>query len=93
MNKKVRTGLIVACVIVITVVMVAVINSKGKKSSAMVGGQGASRRSGQRGAITVRSEVAEVKTLNDYVITNGEVESQRLQKYMLCLARMLKKVR
>ena len=77
MNKKVRAGLIVACVIVITVVMVAVINSKGKKSSAMVGGgQGASRRSGQRGAITVRSEVAEVKTLNDYVITNGEVESQ-----------------
>ena len=41
MNKKVRTGLIVACVIVITVVMVAVINSKGKKSSAMVGGGGA----------------------------------------------------
>ncbi|MDE6245434.1 MAG: hypothetical protein K2M50_07240, partial [Treponemataceae bacterium] len=40
MNKKVRTGLIVACVILITVVMVAVINSKGKKSSAMVGGGG-----------------------------------------------------
>lgn len=76
MNKKVRTGLIVAFVILITVAAVAVINSKGKKSSAMVGGQGDPRRNGQRGAVTVRSEVAEVKTLNDYVITNGEVESQ-----------------
>lgn len=76
MNKKVRTGLIVVFVILITVAAVAVINSKGKKSSAMVGGQGDPRRSGQRGAVTVRSEVAEVKTLNDYVITNGEVESQ-----------------
>ena len=75
MNKNVRTMLIVICVILITVAVVMVINVTGKKSGAM-GGQGSSRRGGQRSAITVRSEVAEVKTLNDYVITNGEVESQ-----------------
>lgn len=75
MNKKVKTILIVVCVILITAAVIVVINVTGKKSSAM-GGQGGSRRNGQRAVVTVRSEVAEVKTLNDYVITNGEVESQ-----------------
>ena len=77
MEKKSKISLIVAAVL-LTVAAVVIINAT--KNTENAGGPGKGGARGWRGAgntiFTVRSAEAVKKTLNDYVITNGEVESQ-----------------
>ena len=77
MKKSVKTAIIVVSVLLVTAAACVIIMKTGKKSG--VGGPGGFGKGGSRGGntvVTVRSEKAAVQTLNDYVLTNGEVESQ-----------------
>ena len=79
MEKKSKISLIVTvAAVLLTVAAVVIINAT--KNTENAGGAGKGGARGWRGAgstiCTVRSVEAVKKTLNDYVITNGEVESQ-----------------
>ena len=79
MEKKSKISLIVTvAAVLLTVAAVVIINAT--KNTENAGGSGKGGARGWRGAgntiFTVRSVEAVKKTLNDYVITNGEVESQ-----------------
>lgn len=79
MEKKSKISLIVTvAAVLLTVAAVVAINAT--KNTENTGGPGKGGARGWRGAgntiFTVRSAEAVKKTLNDYVITNGEVESQ-----------------
>ena len=79
MEKKSKISLIVTvAAVLLTVAAVVIINTT--KNTENTGGPGKGGARGWRGAgntiFTVRSVEAVKKTLNDYVITNGEVESQ-----------------
>lgn len=79
MEKKSKISLIVTvAAVLLTVAAVVAINAT--KNTENAGGPGKGGARGWRGAgntiFTVRSAEAVKKTLNDYVITNGEVESQ-----------------
>ena len=79
MEKKSKISLIVTvAAVLLTVAAVVIINAT--KNTENTGGPGKGGARGWRGAgntiFTVRSVEAVKKTLNDYVITNGEVESQ-----------------
>ena len=79
MEKKSKISLIVTvAAVLLTVAAVVIINAT--KNTENTGGPGKGGGRGWRGAgntiFTVRSVEAVKKTLNDYVITNGEVESQ-----------------
>lgn len=79
MEKKSKISLIVTvAAVLLTVAAVVAINAT--KNTENAGGPGKGGARGWRGAgntiFTVRSVEAVKKTLNDYVITNGEVESQ-----------------
>lgn len=79
MEKKSKISLIVTvAAVLLTVAAVVAINAT--KNTENAGGPGKGGGRGWRGAgntiFTVRSVEAVKKTLNDYVITNGEVESQ-----------------
>lgn len=72
MKKKI---IIVAAILMVTAIAIFVINKTKPAGGAGFGGPG---KGGCGGNITftVRSAEAKVETLNDYVITNGEVETQ-----------------
>ena len=79
MEKKSKLSLIVTvAAVLLTVAAVVIINAT--KNTENAGGPGKGGGRGRRGTgntiFTVRSVEAVKKTLNDYVITNGEVESQ-----------------
>ena len=79
MEKKSKISLIVTvAAVLLTVAAVVIINTT--KNTENAGGPGKGGARGRRGTgntiFTVRSVEAVKKTLNDYVITNGEVESQ-----------------
>lgn len=79
MEKKSKISLIVTvAAVLLTVAAVVIINTT--KNTENAGGPGKGGARGWRGTgntiFTVRSVEAVKKTLNDYVITNGEVESQ-----------------
>ena len=79
MEKKSKISLIVTvAAVLLTVAAVVAINATKNTENTGDPGKGGAR--GWRGAgntiFTVRSAEAVKKTLNDYVITNGEVESQ-----------------
>ena len=79
MEKKSKISLIVTvAAVLLTVAAVVIINAT--KNTENAGGPGKVGGRGRGGAVntifTVRSVEAVKKTLNDYVITNGEVESQ-----------------
>lgn len=79
MEKKSKISLIVTvAAVLLTVAAVVIINAT--KNTENTGGPGKGGGRGRGGAgntiFTVRSAEAVKKTLNDYVITNGEVESQ-----------------
>lgn len=79
MEKKSKLSLIVTvAAVLLTVAAVVIINAT--KNTENAGGPGKGGARGWRGTgntiFTVRSVEAVKKTLNDYVITNGEVESQ-----------------
>lgn len=79
MEKKSKISLIVTvAAVLLTVAAVVIINAT--KNTENAGGSGKGGARGWRGTgntiFTVRSVEAVKKTLNDYVITNGEVESQ-----------------
>ena len=79
MEKKSKISLIVTvAAVLLTVAAVVIINAT--KNTENAGGPGKGGARGRRGTgntiFTVRSVEAVKKTLNDYVITNGEVESQ-----------------
>lgn len=75
MNKKnFKTLIIISSVILVTLLAIVIINKTKTTSSAMPGGFGKKDKS--KTVITVKSTEAIISTLEDYVITNGEVESQ-----------------
>lgn len=79
MEKKSKISLIVTvAAVLLTVAAVVIINATKNTENAGGPGKGGSRGRGGAGntIFTVRSAEAVKKTLNDYVITNGEVESQ-----------------
>lgn len=79
MEKKSKISLIVTvAAVLLTVAAVVIINATKNTENAGGPGKGGGRGRGGTGntIFTVRSVEAVKKTLNDYVITNGEVESQ-----------------
>ena len=79
MEKKSKLSLIVTvAAVLLTVAAVVAINATKNTENAGGPGKGGARGRGGTGntIFTVRSVEAVKKTLNDYVITNGEVESQ-----------------
>ncbi|MEE1268203.1 MAG: efflux RND transporter periplasmic adaptor subunit [Treponema sp.] len=79
MEKKSKLSLIVTvAAVLLTVAAVVAINATKNTENAGGPGKGGARGRGGPGntIFTVRSAEAVKKTLNDYVITNGEVESQ-----------------
>lgn len=79
MEKKSKISLIVTvAAVLLTVAAVVAINATKNTENAGGLGKGGGRGRGGTGntIFTVRSAEAVKKTLNDYVITNGEVESQ-----------------
>lgn len=79
MEKKSKISLIVTvAAVLLTVAAVVAINATKNTENAGGPGKGGARGRGGTGntIFTVRSAEAVKKTLNDYVITNGEVESQ-----------------
>lgn len=79
MEKKSKISLIVTvAAVLLTVAAVVIINATKNTENAGGPGKGGGRGQGGTGntIFTVRSAEAVKKTLNDYVITNGEVESQ-----------------
>lgn len=79
MEKKSKISLIVTvAAVLLTVAAVVIINATKNTENAGGPGKGGARGWGGAGntIFTVRSAEAVKKTLNDYVITNGEVESQ-----------------
>lgn len=79
MEKKSKISLIVTvAAVLLTVAAVVIINATKNTENAGGPGKGGGRGRGGAGntIFTVRSAEAVKKTLNDYVITNGEVESQ-----------------
>ena len=77
MEKKTKSIIAVSAAVIVTVAAVVIINAT--KSNGGAGGPGGFNKRGGAGGstvFTVRSAEAKVSTLNDYVITNGEVESQ-----------------
>ena len=71
MNKKSLSILIIIIAVAVTLISVFVISSTSKKTVPMPA------RKKMASTPTVRTELAEEKILQDYVLTNGEVESQR----------------
>lgn len=71
-KKTVRTAVIIGIVVVVTAGIILLINRMNPSGKAQVS-QG---KRGGASVVSVRSVEANVQTLNDYVITNGEVESQ-----------------
>lgn len=79
MEKKSKLSLIVTvAAVLLTVAAVVIINATKNTENTGGPGKGGGRGRGGTGntIFTVRSAEAVKKTLNDYVITNGEVESQ-----------------
>ncbi len=77
MEKKTKSIIAVCAAVVVTVGAIGIINATKTKAGAQ--GAGGFKRGGRGGGntvFTVRSAEATVQTLTDYVITNGEVESQ-----------------
>lgn len=76
-KKKVVTGLIIFLAIVITVGLIVFLNVKKNKSNKFGGFGGFGAFGGPGASVTsVRTVIAEEIPLQDYVTTNGEVETQ-----------------
>ena len=71
MNKKSLTVLIIIIAVIVTLASVFVISLTSKKSISNA------KRKRATSVPTVRTQTAEILSLQDYVLTNGEVESQR----------------
>ena len=75
MKKSVKTA-IIAGVLVLLTVAACIIIKKTASNNKMGAGMGRGRGAGGNSVVTVRSELLQFETLNDFMITNGEVESQ-----------------
>ena len=76
LNGKIKKSQIVAVCAVLAVVFVAVLSKTVLSSKGGSAPAGNKSRNGSGTTVSVKTEVAEVKTLHGYVNTNGEVESQ-----------------
>lgn len=74
MTNKKRNLIIIGSALLVTVLVIGLIKITSKKDTSGMFGKG----KGPAGTtvVTVRSQEAVVQTLKDYVLTNGEVESQ-----------------
>ncbi len=73
MKKSAKTAVIVGVLVLATALVCVLVGRRGKNTEVGAGMRGNERTSL---VVTVRSEEAKVQTLDDYVLTNGEVESQ-----------------
>lgn len=73
MKKSAKTAVIVGVLVLATALVCVLVGRRGKNTEVGAGMRG-NERTGL--VVTVRSEEAKVQTLDDYVLTNGEVESQ-----------------
>ena len=77
MKKSVKTAIIVASIVLVTAAACVVIKKTGSNNGMKgPGGMGMRGMRGGNTVVTVRSEKVDLQVLNDYMITNGEVESQ-----------------
>ncbi|MCR5402114.1 MAG: efflux RND transporter periplasmic adaptor subunit [Treponema sp.] len=75
MKKSVKTAIIAGVLVLLTVAACILIKKTGSNNK-MGAGMGRGRGAGGNSVVTVRSELLQFETLNDFMITNGEVESQ-----------------
>ena len=78
MKKGIKTAIIVVILLAITAAVCVVIKKTGSNGTVGAGMGPGGRGRGARGnsIVTVRSEVLKKEVLNDFMLTNGEVESQ-----------------
>lgn len=92
MERKIKSFVIIAVCVIATIIAILIINAnKGKSNTQNPPGAG---RGGKAGALvtTVLSQKVELTTLNDYVATNGEVESQNAVEVFPNMAGKISKV-
>lgn len=76
-GKKVGTAVIIIALLIVTAIAVLLIFGAVKKGKSKGGAGGAFGGRVPQGASAVRTVVAKKTTLTDYVITNGEIETQK----------------
>lgn len=76
-GKKVGTVVIIISLLIVTAIAVLLISCAVKKGKSKGGAAGAFGGRVPQGASAVRTVVAKKTTLTDYVITNGEIETQK----------------
>ncbi len=78
MSKKTTTTVIVLILLIaVTAGAVFLINKTGKKKNQAPGGFGGGFGRGPQTATAVRTVVAKSRTITDFVLTNGEIETQK----------------
>lgn len=65
---------IVAAILIVIIAGILISNKKSAKAAAFPGGFGMA--GGQRGAVAVRTKIVQPEDMQDYVSTNGDVETQ-----------------
>lgn len=92
MTGKLKNVIIVGAALIVTVVAILAINANKQKNNA-AGAPGGRAGAGRGNVVTtVRSQKVELTTLNDYVATNGEVESQNAVEVFPNMAGKISKV-
>lgn len=71
MNKKIKNLLIISCLILVTLICMMVVLKSSNKSLDKAGG-----KPKMDSYVSVKTDIVKVKTLEGYVLTNGEIESE-----------------
>lgn len=76
-KKVARTVIALAVILALTLVALAVIKGSEKKKKSSAGGFSGGGRAAMQSVTAVRTVVAHVQTVTDFVYTNGEIETQK----------------